>query len=206
MIKTKNITLTALFSAMIFVTTMFVHLPVPMMGGYVHIGDAFIYLAACLLPAQYAIFASAIGAGLADAIAFPVYIIPTIIIKSLIVLAFSKNNNDKIISIRSMASVIVGSVTGIAGYFLADWIIFGNAYTALLNAVAGFVQPLASALIFVVLGYALDRVNFKKRFLILPIILLYNQALTCHFFRLSQFHQFQHSGTNICQASAVCQF
>ncbi|CDG01693.1 ECF transporter S component [Clostridium chauvoei] len=55
--KTKRIVLTALFAAIICITTAFIfHIPTGMNGGYIHIGDAFIYIAASLLPTPYAIF------------------------------------------------------------------------------------------------------------------------------------------------------
>ena len=56
----------ALFAAAIAVMTAYLlHIPLPT-GGYIHLGDALIYLAACLLPVPYAAAAAAIGAGLAD--------------------------------------------------------------------------------------------------------------------------------------------
>ena len=42
-------------------------------GGYIHLGDALIYLAAVLLPAPYAMAAGAIGGGLADLLTAPVW-------------------------------------------------------------------------------------------------------------------------------------
>ena len=50
----------ALFAAVITLTTAYLlHIPVP--TGYVHLGDAFVYLAAPLLPAPYAVAAAANG-------------------------------------------------------------------------------------------------------------------------------------------------
>ncbi len=162
--KTRNLTMTALFGAMVCVATMFIHLPVPMTGGYVHIGDAFIYLAACMLPMPYAMAAGAIGAGLADALSgYYVYVLPTIIIKALLVIPFSAKG-DKIISLRAVVASIIASVIGVAGYFVADWIIYGNMATAIANMFAGTVQPFSSMVIFVMLGYALDKADVKKRF------------------------------------------
>lgn len=62
--KLYRMTITALFAAAIAVMTAYLlHIPIP--GGYVHIGDSLIYLAASLLPLPYAVAAAAIGAGLA---------------------------------------------------------------------------------------------------------------------------------------------
>lgn len=162
--KTRQLTMTALFAAMVCVATMFIHLPVPMTGGYVHIGDAFIYLAASMLPMPYAMVAGAIGAGLADALSgYYVYVLPTLIIKALLAICFS-NKGDKIISLRTVIASIFASVVGVAGYFVADWVIYSNAATAVANMFAGTVQPFASMVIFVMLGLALDKANVKKRF------------------------------------------
>lgn len=162
--KTKKLTLSALFGAMIFVTTLFVQIPSPLGMGYAHIGDAFIYLAACVLPCHYAIFASAVGACLADAIVFPAYIIPTLIIKSLLVLAFS-DKGEKIITPRNITAAILGGVIGVVGYFVAEWIMYASIYTALANVVFTIAQPIVSFVVYLVVGYGLDKVNFKKRFL-----------------------------------------
>ena len=62
----RLLTTTALFAAAITVMTAYMlHIPLPT-GGYIHLGDALIYLAACLLPVPYAAAAAAVGAGLAD--------------------------------------------------------------------------------------------------------------------------------------------
>ena len=48
--KIHLLTITALFAAAIAVMTAYLlHIPIPT-GGYIHLGDALIYLAACLLP------------------------------------------------------------------------------------------------------------------------------------------------------------
>ena len=78
------LTTAALFAAAIAVMTAYMfHIPIPT-GGYIHLGDALIYLAACLLPAPYAAAAAAAGAGLADLLTAPMWVLPTLIIKPLV--------------------------------------------------------------------------------------------------------------------------
>ena len=58
--KMKNLTLSAMFAAVIMLMILYLfHIPVGSSGGYVHFGDAFIYLAACFLPMPYACGAAA---------------------------------------------------------------------------------------------------------------------------------------------------
>ena len=68
--KLYRLVTAALFAAAIAVMTAYMlHIPIPT-GGYIHIGDALIYLAACLLPAPWAMAAGAVGAGLADLLTY----------------------------------------------------------------------------------------------------------------------------------------
>ena len=62
--KLLLLVLSALFAAMITVMTAFLfHIPIGVNGGYLHFGDALIYLAASMLPTPYACIAAAVGAG-----------------------------------------------------------------------------------------------------------------------------------------------
>ena len=94
------VVMAALFAAIITVVTAYV-LRIPTGNGYIHLGDSFIFLAASLLPLPYAIAAAAVGAGLADALTAPIWVIATVIIKSLIVLPFT-SKKDKIINARNL--------------------------------------------------------------------------------------------------------
>lgn len=162
--RTRCITMAALFAAMVYVTTTLIHLPVPMTGGYVHIGDAFIYLAAAMLPMPYAMAAGAVGAALADALGgYYLYVLPTLIIKALLVVPFSSRGAN-IISLRNVIASVIASLIGIAGYFLTDWFLYSNIVTAFSNMLVGMVQPFVSIVIFVMLGIALDRAGAKRRF------------------------------------------
>ena len=79
--------ITAMFAALITVTTAYIKIPAPL--GYAHAGDSMIYLAASILPGPFGFAAAAIGGGLADLLAgYPQWAIPTAIIKALNVLPF----------------------------------------------------------------------------------------------------------------------
>ena len=85
-INVKQLTLCGVLAALVFVLTYFPKVPVPVTGGYVHLGDGAIFLAALLL-GPLGIPAAAIGSGLADLIGgYMLYVIPTVIIKGLVAL------------------------------------------------------------------------------------------------------------------------
>ena len=84
---TKNICFAAMFAAMIFGLTM-LHVPIGA-GGYIHVGDAVIYVTAMLMGGPWAFISAAIGAACADIVSgFAVYAVPSAIIKILIAVPF----------------------------------------------------------------------------------------------------------------------
>ncbi len=163
-IKTKNIVLTALFAAMICITIAFLfHIPTGFNGGYIHLGDTLIYLAAVLLPTPYAMAAAAIGGGLADTLTGGMlWVIPTIIIKPIMVLFFT-SKEDNIICRRNIIAVFVAGFVGCFGYYLAGAIISGNFIAPLATLYLEFIQPLASGIIFLVAGYSLDKIKIREK-------------------------------------------
>lgn len=159
--KIKKLVFSGLFAAIICVTTIFPHFPTGINGGYVHIGDAFIYLAAALLPPAYAVAAGAIGAGLADLFVSPVYILPTVIIKSLMALMFTAKGNRMLCHRNVLATVFAGIIC-IAGYYIAEAVIAGNFVSPLVSALQGAVQPVLSGIIFIIIASVTDK---KRGFL-----------------------------------------
>ena len=63
---TQRIVATILMMGLIVVCTMFIKIPIPLTTGYVHLGDAMIFLSVLLLGTRYAIIASAFGSTLGD--------------------------------------------------------------------------------------------------------------------------------------------
>lgn len=158
----KNILFTALFAAMIYVMTAFVKIPT--YQGYIHVGDGIMYIAATLLPTPYAIAAAAIGGGLADYLSgFAVWVLPTMIIKSAEAALFT-SKKPKTINKHNMIAVILSSVVCIAGYYLAEGLIYGNFIAALASIPTNFIQVIGSAVLFIFLGMSLDKTDFKKLF------------------------------------------
>ena len=70
--KTRNntfkIVMTALMMCLIMVATMFIRIPIPGTQGYVHLGDAMIFLSVLILGWKYGALAAAFGSMLADII------------------------------------------------------------------------------------------------------------------------------------------
>ena len=160
--KLHKITATAVFSAMIFVLTFLVHFPAP--SGYVHMGDAILYIASLVLGCPWALIAGALGEGLADvAGGFAAYAPATAIIKALMALTFVyvRKNNKKLFSLAAVIASVVSGVINVAGYFAADMLI--SREYAFVDIFGNVIQSAASAVIFVILAFALDKSNIMDK-------------------------------------------
>jgi uncharacterized repeat protein (TIGR04002 family) len=166
----KNV-LTAIFAAIIAVTTAFIKIPTGINGGYVHVGDSMMYLADCLL-GPYAAIAASIGGALADILAgAAIWAIPTAIIKPINSLPFiittayyvKKKGYHKIIHPSTILMTVVSGLITIFGYYIAEGIMF-SFDAALLTSALGLIQPIGSAVVFIIIGFALDKIKIQKYF------------------------------------------
>jgi len=161
--KTKKICFTAMFAAMVFGLTM-LHIPIGT-GGYIHVGDAVVYVVSLLIGGPWAFLAAAIGAAVADIVSgFAVYAIPSMIIKVLIAVPFVLVNkkSEKLLSVKTALLTIPSGIITVLGYFLADLILFREG--AISDIPANLIQASGSAIVFILLAFALDRAKIKNRF------------------------------------------
>lgn len=162
--RIKYMTFTSIMAALITIMIAYIcHIPVGSNGGYIHFGDALIYLAAVLLPRPYAFAAAAIGGGLADLLTAPMWVIATIIIKMLIVVPFT-NKNHKIVTPRNVIALVIAYVISALGYYVAEYVLFGTWSVFLVSIISSSIQALGSAIVFLVFGVALDKAGVKSKF------------------------------------------
>ena len=151
-----------MFCAMIFVLTRFVQVPVAM--GYVHLGDALIYICAGFLGNPWAIIAGSVGEALADVSSgYIIYAPTTFIAKALMafVFAMASKNSAKILTKKTAFATIPCGIITVVAYFITDLII-GEGY-ALTNIPGNLIQGVASGVIFIILALALDKSKIKTR-------------------------------------------
>lgn len=150
---------TGLFAAMITLMTGFIlHIPYGTNGGYVHFGDAFIYLAASMLPRSYAIAAAIIGGGLADLLTAPAWMPATIIIKFLLALLFTNQENHLLVKRNMIAPFLAIPIT-VIGYYIAEGVLFGSFITPVASIPGNVIQGMGSIAIYYFIAGALQKVH-----------------------------------------------
>ena len=161
--QTLKLTMTGVFAAMITIMTAYIcHVPYGANGGYIHFGDALIYVAAVFLPRPYAMAAAAIGGGMADLLTAPLWAPATIIIKMIITLPFT-SKEGRILCPRNIIAPFLSALLSATGYYLAQGILFGSFVSVLASFAGSAVQSGGSAIIFLALAVALDKAHMKSR-------------------------------------------
>ena len=172
--RSENIRMLALsgvFAALIAVVTSFIRIPAPH-NGYTHAGDSMIYLAACIMPAQFSVASAAVGGFMADILAgAPEWAFATAIIKAINTLPFivcryflkKYGRDEKILNPFTIAMLIPTSVVTVVGYFLAEGFMYGFEVSLVSAFVGGWLQPLAGAVVYLAVGSSLDGIKFKSK-------------------------------------------
>ena len=173
--KTNTLVMTAMMTCLVLLTTYTFKIPTPFQG-YVHLGDAMIFLSVLILGRKNGAAAAAFGSALADLLGGYVAFAPwTFVIKGLMALVmgyfidFMAKKQSKSIKICSVPLIeIVGMVIAgavmVLGYGVADAVIAGNIMSGILSMPANCGQFAAGVVIASVLAGALYRTPAKKYF------------------------------------------
>jgi uncharacterized membrane protein len=110
-------------TALVTVGTLIVRIPNPM-GGYFNVGDVMIFVAALTFSPIVGCAAGGLGSAIADIIGFPLFAIPTLVIKGLEGLIAGLVKNKKSVY-RDAIAVVAAGVEMIVGYFLVEAYLWG---------------------------------------------------------------------------------
>lgn len=110
-------------AALVCVATLAVRIPNPM-GGYFNIGDVMVFVSALTFGPTVGGIAGGIGSSLADLIGFPVFAIPTLIIKGAEGLLAGLVTNRRSV-FRDVLAVVVAGVVMIVGYLVTETYLWG---------------------------------------------------------------------------------
>ena len=149
--KTKQLCLSAVMMAMVFVLTRFIQIPIPL--GYFNVGNSVILLFCLIIGSPYGIIASAAGSALADLLSYPVYTVPTLIIKALMPLVFymiiKKFANRKY---TVLVATSVSTLIPLFGYTLTGAIIYGSIITGIAQFPGLLLEYIANLVIIMALS------------------------------------------------------
>ncbi len=120
-----QISLMAVMSALVTIGTLIIRIP-NMMGGYFNVGDVMIFVTALTFGPIVGGIAGGLGSALADFVGFPLFVLPTLVIKGLEGLIAGLITNKKSI-FRDVFAVIFAGIEMVTGYFLVELYLYGIA-------------------------------------------------------------------------------
>jgi uncharacterized membrane protein len=127
--KVKELVVNALFIAIVFVATRYISVTNGI--GYFHAGDGIIMAIAIVYGTRSGIIAGAIGMGLSDALSpYIVYTIPTIIVKTLMVLVLVFIYKKLLKEKHQYIATSIAGLVGVVGYFIFEFFYYGYATAA----------------------------------------------------------------------------
>lgn len=162
--KTNKLVLTALFAALICISTMVITIPSPM-NGYVNLGDAFVLLAGWFMGPLYGMAAGGIGSALADMLLGYMHYVPgTFLIKACMAVIASLFAKKK----KRGMMVIGGALAEIfmvIGYFIYAGFILGEGMAAAASIPGNIMQGIFGLVMAILLNSAADKSGFREKFL-----------------------------------------
>lgn len=168
-ISIRTICITAIMTAIICIMTAVPKIPIPL--GYAHLGDAFIVLTVLFVGKKEGILAAGIGSAMADLLGgFPVWVIPTLIIKCIMAwilgrIAYGKNDELHFFSFSTAIGVLASMVWMVAGYTIAGAILYGGIAVGLTSTPGLAVKAGMNMIIAYVVGSLFEKAHTRQLFL-----------------------------------------
>ena len=166
--KTGKLVMGALFMCMIVVLTMLIKIPVPMTQGYVHLGDAVIFLAVLVLGWKYGAVCAGVGSAMADMFCGMVMWAPwTLVIKYIMAAVMGlilEKGGESISKGREIVAMTIAGSWMAFGYFVAERVVYGNWAVALLGVPWNIGQFATGIIIAGALSIYLCRTSARKTF------------------------------------------
>ena len=156
----------ALMAALITVTNLIIHIPLPAGLGYINIGDIFVIISAVTLGPVYGALAGGTGGALSDLfLGYSVYIPATAVIKALTAIIAGliyKNNKKKTVAVSALCSA-AGEIVNPVLYFIYEFLILGYGKAAAANLPFNIIQAAAAVAGACALYTVLKRAKLSER-------------------------------------------
>ena len=142
----KDLVLTALMTAIVFLATFVPHIPIPL--GYAHLGDAAIFLLAILAPRRSALLAACFGSALADFMSgFALWIVPTLVIKFVMAEIVCRMADAASLIGRVGVALTLSSLWMAAAYTLAGAVLYDSFAAALASFPGLFAEGVVNSVL-----------------------------------------------------------
>ena len=165
-ISARDICVAGVMAAFVFIATLVPQIPIPL--GYAHLGDGAIFLAVFFAGRRAGIFAGAFGSALADlAGGFPVWILPTLIIKAVMAEMFFRvavegQTSPSLLKPRAIFGMTAACLFMTAGYALSGAVLYDSLALGLSSVPGLLVKSAVNIAAAALAGGALGRAGLSR--------------------------------------------
>ena len=165
-ISAKEICVAGVMAAFVFIATLVPQIPIPL--GYAHLGDGAIFLAVFFAGRRAGLFAGAVGSALADlAGGFPVWILPTLIIKAVMAEMFFRvavegQTSPSLLKPRAIIGMTAACLFMTAGYALSGAVLYDSLALGLSSVPGLLVKSAVNIAAAALAGGALGRAGLSR--------------------------------------------
>jgi uncharacterized membrane protein len=158
---------------LVTIATMFIRMPIPFTQGYVHLGDAMIFISVLVLGWRYGAVVAGVGSMLADIMnGYAVWAPWTLCVKAgmavimgtFIAHALKKERSARFLLAVELIGMILAGIFMSAGYYVAEGVIYGNWATPMLAVPWNIGQFTVGMAIAIALAAALYKTSAAKYF------------------------------------------
>lgn len=164
----KDIVISGLLTALVFIATKFINirLPISINGGLIHLGNVMLFLSAIVFGKKKGAIAGAFGMGLFDVVSgwmawapftFIIRGVMGYIIGSIANIKGKDGNNF----IYNLVAVIIGGLWMIAGYYIAEVILYRNWYSPITSIPGNIIQIVIGAVLGLPMASAMKRLKIQ---------------------------------------------
>ena len=167
-VSVRFLCVTAMLTALICIMTAIPRIPIPL--GYAHLGDAFILIAVLFVGKREGIWAAGIGSALADLLSgFPIWTVPTLLIKIIMAailgwIAYDKNGECNLFTVRTAVGIVVSILWMVFGYTIAGAILYGGILVGLTSTPGLLMKGALNIVIAYGAGSLLEKAHLRRVF------------------------------------------
>ena len=145
--KTKDMVETALLTALVFIATLFIHIPLPISasGGLFHTGTAMLFIVAIVFGKEKGAIAGAVGMAIFDlSSGWALWAPFTFVVRGVMgymigSITWSKNRDGNNLLINVLAVILSGAWM-VGGYYITEGILYGNWISPILSIPGNLAQ------------------------------------------------------------------
>lgn len=164
--KIVRLCLAAVLTALVFVATYIIQIPMPATGGFINLGDCMVLLSGFLLGPLWGAAAGGIGSMLTDIVAgYGSFAPGTLVIKALMAccaaLVYKALRNKT--KLAATVGALLGEVIMVLGYFAYEGLFLGFGMGAAASIPGNAIQGLVGMIVGILVFHILEAVPYVKK-------------------------------------------